>query len=118
MVALRDTFARIAEAVRALPVDHVMIDGEAVVFRPSDFGALRSNRGAAEASLVTFDLLQFGGEDWRRLPLEVRRAQLESLVSGIDGIRFSEAIEADGDLFDHACSVRSVLSHSAPAHPA
>jgi ATP-dependent DNA ligase len=26
--------------------------------------------------LVAFDLLQFEGEDWQRLPLEVRRAQL------------------------------------------
>jgi bifunctional non-homologous end joining protein LigD len=102
-----DTFVRIAEAVRTLPVDHVMIDGEAVVFRPdghSDFTALRTNRGAAEASLVAYDLLQFQGEDWRKLALEVRRAQLESIVSGIDGLTFSEAIEGDGALvFDHAC---------------
>jgi ATP-dependent DNA ligase len=35
----------IAEAVRSLPVDSALIDGEAVVFRPgghSDFTALRS----------------------------------------------------------------------------
>jgi hypothetical protein len=38
------------------------------------------------------------------MPLEVRRAQLESLVDGIDGLTFSEAIEGDGALvFDHAC---------------
>ena len=101
------TFLRIAEAIRALPVDHVMIDGEAVVFRPdgySDFTALRTNRGAAQASLVAYDLLQFERQDWRALALEVRRAQLESLVGGIDGITFSEAIEGDGALvFDHAC---------------
>jgi bifunctional non-homologous end joining protein LigD len=102
-----DTFLRIAEAIRALPVDHVMIDGEAVVFRPdghSDFAALRTNRGAAEASFVAYDLLRFQGEDWRSMPLEVRRAQLESLVSGIDGLTFSESIEGDGAIvFDHAC---------------
>jgi bifunctional non-homologous end joining protein LigD len=100
-------FPRIAAAVLSLLVDHVMIDGEAVVFRPdghSDFGALRTNRGAAEASLVAYDLLQFQGEDWRRMPLEVRRAQLGSLVAGVDGLTFSEAIEGDGPLvFDHAC---------------
>jgi bifunctional non-homologous end joining protein LigD len=104
-----DTFSRIAEAVRALPVDRVMIDGEAVVFRSdghSDFTALRTNRGASEASLVTFDLLQFDGEDWRKLPLEIRRARLESCVSGINGLTFSEAIEGDGALvFDHACKL-------------
>jgi bifunctional non-homologous end joining protein LigD len=104
-----DTFVRIAEAIRALPVDHVMIDGEAVVFRPdghSDFTALRTNRGAADASFVAYDLLQFQGEDWRKLPLEVRRAQLESLVDGVDGITFSEAIDGDGAIvFDHACKL-------------
>ena len=80
------TFLRIAEAVRALPFDHVMIDGEAVVFRPdghSDFTALRTNRGAAEASFVGYDLLQFQGEDWRGMPLEVRRARLE-----VDRLRY------------------------------
>jgi bifunctional non-homologous end joining protein LigD len=48
--------------------------------------------------------LRFQGEDWRGMPLEVRRAQLESVVDGVDGIRFSEAIEGDGAIvFDHAC---------------
>ena len=36
-----DTFLRIAEAIRALPVDHVMINGEAVVFRPDGHSDLR-----------------------------------------------------------------------------
>jgi bifunctional non-homologous end joining protein LigD len=102
-----DTFLRIAEAVRSLPVDHVMIDGEAVVFRPdghSDFTALRTNRGAAEATLVAYDLLGFQGEDWRKLALEVRRAQLESLVTGVDGLTFSDGIAHDGAIvFAHAC---------------
>jgi bifunctional non-homologous end joining protein LigD len=104
-----DTFLRIAEAVRSLPVDNAMLDGEAVVFRPdghSDFAALKTNRGAAEASFVAFDLLQFQGEDWRSIPLEVRRAQLESVVAGVDGIKFSEAIEGDGAVvFAHACQL-------------
>jgi bifunctional non-homologous end joining protein LigD len=103
------TFLRIAEAIRALPIDRVMIDGEAVVFRPdghSDFTALRTNRGAAQAFFVAYDLLSFDGEDWRKLPLEVRRAQLESLVAGIDGITFSEAVDADGAVvFAHACKL-------------
>jgi bifunctional non-homologous end joining protein LigD len=51
-------------------------------------------------------LLQFESEDWRRLALEVRRAQLESLVSGIDAIRFSESIDAGGAIvFAHACEM-------------
>ena len=40
---------RIAEAVRSLPIDDALLDGEAVVLGPdghSDFGALRTKRGA------------------------------------------------------------------------
>jgi bifunctional non-homologous end joining protein LigD len=104
-----DKFLQIAEAVRGLPVDSALLDGEAVVFRSdghSDFAALRTNRGAAQASLVAYDLLQFQGEDWRSMPLEVRSAQLKSLVAGVDAIKFSEAIEGDGAIvFAHACKL-------------
>jgi bifunctional non-homologous end joining protein LigD len=102
-----DTFLSIANAVRALPVDKALLDGEAIVFRSdghSDFAALRTNRGAAQACFVVYDLLRFRGEDWRSMPLEVRRARLRLLVAGGDGLTFSEAIEGDGVLvFDHAC---------------
>ena len=56
-----DRLPRIAEAVRALAADHALIDGEALVFRPdgrSDFGALRTKAGGAEACAVAFDLLE------------------------------------------------------------
>ena len=104
-----DKLPRIAEAVRSLPVEDALLDGEAVAFKPdghSDFTALRTTRGAAQASFVAFDLLRFEGEDWRKLPLEVRRAQLGSLVAGIDGLTFSEALDADGAIvFAHACEL-------------
>ena len=51
---------RIAEAIGKLPADSALIDGEAVVFRPdgrSNFGALRTKAGGAQACLVAFDLL-------------------------------------------------------------
>ena len=104
-----DKLPRIAAAVRALPVDNALLDGEAVVFRPdghSDFAALRTKRGAAQASFVAFDLLQIYGEDRRKLPLEVRRAELATLVAGAHAIQFSEAIEAEGALvFRKACEM-------------
>jgi bifunctional non-homologous end joining protein LigD len=104
---LTDRFPRIAKAIRSLPADDVVLDGEAVVFRPdghSDFAALRTNRGADAARLVAFDLLDIDGEDRRKLPLEVRRAELDALVAGIDAIMFSEAIEAEGAVvFAKAC---------------
>ena len=102
-----DKLPAIVEAVRSLPIDHALLDGEAVVFLSgghSDFNALRTREGCERASFVAFDLLRFEGQDWRRLPLEVRRAQLESLVAGIDAITFSEAVDAEGAVvFAHAC---------------
>ena len=106
---LTDGFPRIAEAVRSLPADDVLLDGEAVVFRPdghTDFAALRTKRGADDAQMVVFDLLHIDGEDRRKLPLEVRRAELDALVAGINAIMFSEAIEAEGAVvFAKACEM-------------
>ncbi len=100
---------RIADAVRTLPVDSALIDGEAVVFRSdghSDFEALLTKRGTEQASFVAFDLLHVDGKDIRRHPLEVRRADLEALVAGQDAILFSGAIEAEGALvFAKACEM-------------
>ncbi len=104
-----DRLPRIAEAVRSLPVDGALVDGEAVVFRPdghSDFAALRTKRGAERAAFVAFDLLNVEGKDFRKLPLEVRRARLEALIEPGSAIMFSEAIEGDGALvFAKACEL-------------
>jgi bifunctional non-homologous end joining protein LigD len=103
-----DRLPRIAEAVRSLPVDSALIDGEAVVFRSdghSDFAALRTKAGAERAAFVAFDLVSLDGEDIRKLPLEVRRARLERLIEP-SGIMFSEAIEVDGAIvFAKACEL-------------
>jgi bifunctional non-homologous end joining protein LigD len=66
-------FTRIREAVAALPVESVVVDGEAVVLRPEhrfDFDALCSREGQGEAILVAYDLMQVEGEDVRGEPLE------------------------------------------------
>ena len=99
----------IAEAVRALPVDNALIDGEAVVFRPdghSDFAALRTRAGGEQASLVAFDLLSLEADDLRQRPLEERREALAQLVAGVDGVRFSAALTTEGaTVFAHACTL-------------
>ena len=104
-----DRFPSIAEAVGALPVANALIDGEAVTFRPdghSDFGALRTKEGGERASFVAFDLLDFEGDDLRERPLEERRDALQRLVHGAAGVRFSEALSAEGALvFAHACKL-------------
>ena len=99
----------IADAVRALPADNALIDGEAVVFRPdghSDFAALRTRAGGEQAAFVAFDLLSLEADDLRQRPLEERREALAQLVAGADAIRFSEAVAAEGALvFDYACKL-------------
>jgi bifunctional non-homologous end joining protein LigD len=100
-------FPKIAEAVRSLPAESALIDGEAVAFRPdghSDFAALRTKAGGAMASFVAFDLLSLEGEDLRQRPLEERREALSQLAAGSSGIQFSEALTAEGAIvFAHAC---------------
>jgi bifunctional non-homologous end joining protein LigD len=96
-----DRLPRIADALRALPAEHALLDGEAVVFRPdglSDFKALLTRHGGERASFVAFDLLFLDGEDRRLRPLEERRTALSRLVDGGEVILFSEAIEAEGEL--------------------
>jgi bifunctional non-homologous end joining protein LigD len=114
-------FRRIAEAVRGLPVDQALIDGEAVVFRDdgrSDFHALLTKRGGAQASLVAFDLLHREGEDMRQWPIEARREALMRLVAKrrSDGIVFSEALAGEGAVvFAKACelSLEGIVSKRA-----
>ena len=104
-----DKFPKIAEAVRNLPVDNALIDGEAVAFLPgghSDFAALRTKAGGARASYIAFDLLSLEGDDLRQRPLEERRNALSRLVHGVDSIQFSESVEAEGaTVFAHACAL-------------
>src|SRR5271157_1911035 len=50
--------------------------------------------------------LTLNDEDCRQRPLEERREALSRLVAGIDGVVFSEAIEADGAIvFAKACEM-------------
>jgi bifunctional non-homologous end joining protein LigD len=99
----------IAEAVRRLPAERALVDGEAVAFRPdghSDFAALRTKAGASKASFVAFDLLTRDEDDYRQRPLEERRQALSRLIAGVDGLVFSEAIAAEGALvFAKACDM-------------
>jgi bifunctional non-homologous end joining protein LigD len=104
-----DKLPRIAEAVRALPVDNALIDGEAVVFRPdghSDFVALRTKAGGELPSYVAFDILNLEGRDLRQQTLEKRRKALEQLIAGVDSIPFSRGLAGDGaTVFAHACKL-------------
>jgi bifunctional non-homologous end joining protein LigD len=56
----------------------------------------------------SFDLIELGGDDLRREPLEVRKATLASvLAKACPGIRFNEHIDYDDGaaVFQHACKM-------------
>jgi bifunctional non-homologous end joining protein LigD len=89
-------FSNIAEAVRGLPAESALVDGEAVAFLP----------GGARASFVAFDLLSLEGDDLRQRPLEERRDALSRLVAGIGNIHFSASVADEGAIvFAHGCEL-------------
>src|SRR3954467_7052434 len=78
---MRDTIA-------ALPVDNAVLDGEAVLMRAdntSDFEALRSRQGQAEAILVAYDVMEVDGQDVRPEPLEARTTLVGAVAVGALG---------------------------------
>ena len=88
-----------------------VIDGEAVVLGVdgiSDFNALHSGKNNDEVQLYAFDILAIDGDDLRHLPLSMRKAHLERLLSRRpDGIFLSafEQGEIGPDLFRAACNI-------------
>jgi len=59
-----------------------LLDGEAVIFGGiSDFNALHSGKHNEEVQLCAFDVLAMDGEDLRRLPLSMRKANLARLLA-------------------------------------
>jgi bifunctional non-homologous end joining protein LigD len=104
----------IVEAMRALPVASVVIDGEAVVCDPqgvTDFDALRSalsrRQGRSAVFLFAFDLIELDGRDLRQEPWTARREALVRLLRWTgDGIRLSEHLDGDGAaMFRQACAM-------------
>ena len=86
-----------------------VIDGEAIILGVdgySDFNALHSGRHNDEVELIAFDILALDGDDLRNLPLSMRKANLQRLLSRRpDGIFVSdfEQREIGPDLFRKAC---------------
>ena len=84
---LDDITARVPEVVaaaRALPVDRVVLDGEAIALRadgrPEPFQVTASQVGRGGLSVLFFDVLHAGGEDLIDRPGSERFAALEQLV--------------------------------------
>jgi ATP-dependent DNA ligase len=99
----------IAESALKNRIRQFVIDGEAVVLGVdgiSDFNALHSGKHSEEVQLCAFDVLAMDGDDLRRLPLSIRKANLARLLRGRpEGIFINpfEQGEIGPDLFRKAC---------------
>jgi bifunctional non-homologous end joining protein LigD len=104
-------YPSIAAAVAALSCRSCLIDGEVVVCGEDGvpvFDRLRYGRHPqSEAVLFAFDLLELGGKDLRRTPLEERKAALAKLFRKSSwALQLNEHIAESGDVvFRHACKL-------------
>ena len=99
---LRARFPEIAEAVKQLPAQECVIDGEVVALDEegrSSFQLLQSlemDDRKAPVRFYVFDLLQLNGKGLLKLPLTERKAVLSKLCEGVgDPIRFSGELGGD-----------------------
>jgi bifunctional non-homologous end joining protein LigD len=109
-----NVFPEIAKAVKALPCDECIIDGEVVVLddkgvpsfsRLQKRGRLSSSleirRAAVEypATFYTFDLIACEDFDVRPVPLLRRKQLLKDLVPALGAVRYLDHIEREGEAF-------------------
>jgi bifunctional non-homologous end joining protein LigD len=102
-------YPRIVEAALKNWQKRFVIDDEAIIRGVdgySDFNALHSGKQNDDAELLAFDILALDGDDLRKLPLSMRKANLQRLLARRpDGIFLSdfEQGEIGPDLFRKAC---------------
>jgi bifunctional non-homologous end joining protein LigD len=102
-------FPQIVDAVRSLPINSCVIDGEAIVTDDKGlavFDLIRGHRHHVGAELCAFDMIELDGEDLRRAKLEVRKCTLAKLLGRFrPGIVVNEYFEGDGAIiYKHACT--------------
>jgi len=106
-----DRYPLIVEAALRNRSANFVLDGEAVLLGVdgrSDFEGLHSRKQNDEVQFYAFDMLVSDGEDIRKLPLSMRKANLARLLARrVDGIFLSqfEQGEIGLDLFRHACKL-------------
>ena len=77
-------YPRIVEAALRNRQQRFVIDGEAIIRGVdgySDFNALHSGKQNDEVELIAFDILALDGDDLRKLPLSMRKANLARLLA-------------------------------------
>ena len=106
-----ESFPELARAVKAIPYEGVILDGELVVLNESGhpsfnklqarakLGAREAKRAAIEspATLYVFDLLAFAGYDLRKLPLIKRKEILQKILPQTGPLRYSVHFEKNGE---------------------
>jgi bifunctional non-homologous end joining protein LigD len=108
---LTGRFPLIVETLANLRTRSCIIGGEAVACDDNGlavFDRIRYRRHDGKVFLYAFDLIELGGDDLRREPLDVRKVTLRSLLVKVGpGLRWNEHIEGDGEaIFRHACKLR------------
>jgi len=95
-------FPEAVDAIKKLPVNECVIDGEIVALDEkgrSSFQLLQAREMEVKKSplyFYAFDLLQLEGKNLMSLPLEARKNALEQVCAGVgETIRFSGAIDGD-----------------------
>lgn len=79
-----DRYPWIVESALKNRQKQFILDGEAVVLGVdgiSDFEALQFRKHHEEVQLYAFDIMALGGEDLRRLPLHLRKTNLQQLLA-------------------------------------
>jgi bifunctional non-homologous end joining protein LigD len=109
---LTPTFPEVTRAIRGLPYDGLVLDGEVVVHDERGLpsfghlqrrGRLQNRRDIARAALelpatfYAFDLLGLGGADLRELPLLERKAILREVIPTVGPVRFSDHVAEQGE---------------------
>lgn len=100
-----DKYPAACEALRTIRADGLYIDGELCGVRPNgttSFSMMQAATDGAGMPLVffAFDLIYVHGEDISASPLIERKERLRTILAGAsDGVRFSDHMIGDGELF-------------------
>jgi bifunctional non-homologous end joining protein LigD len=96
-------FPGVLSALRKLPCDQLLLDGELVALDDQGRSSFQLLQGGGESAsdsaglfFYVFDILNANGRDTTGLPLIKRKALLETLIKGkSDCIRYSDVINGD-----------------------
>lgn len=105
-LSFNSRFGAIVKALKGLPAENFVLDGEVVGIvegRP-DFGALQQGTATALEYWV-FDLPWLLGQDLRHLPIEDRKSLLAKTVEDNPSVKVVQSLQGDlSQLFEKACS--------------